>query len=89
MCCAFETFEVQADLKEACRELDRHVVTSVWTQMMTQLSIKIQQNRTDPSKVKIQGEAKAVLQKKTECMVSQTETIQKLQEQLTVVVQFK
>ena len=62
---------------------------------MTHFSIEIQRNRTDPSKLKIQGEANAVLQQveqqkeqqrlQTECMVAQTDTIQRLQEQLTAV----
>ena len=62
---------------------------------MTHFSIEIQRNRTDPSKLKIQGEANAVLQQveqqkeqqrlQSECMVAQTDTIQRLQEQLTAV----
>ena len=62
---------------------------------MTHFIIKIQRNRTDPSKLRIQGEANAVLQQveqqkeqqrlQTECMVAQTDTIQRLQEQLTAV----
>ena len=65
---------------------------------MTHFSIEIQRNRTDPSKLKIQGEANAVLKQveqqkeqqylQTECMVAQTDTIQQLQEHLTA-VQFK
>ena len=95
MRCAFESFEVQSDLKEACRDWDRQDVAPRWARMKTHFSIEIQRNRTDPSKLKIQGEANVVLQQveqqkeqqrlQTECMVAQTDTIQRLQEQLTAV----
>ena len=95
MRCAFEAFEVQSDIKEACREWDRQAVAPTRTRMMTHFSIEIQRNRPDQSKLKIQGEANAVLQQveqqkeqqrlQTECMVAQTDTIQQLQEQLTAV----
>ena len=62
MRCAFEAFEVQSDLKEACQEWDRQAAPPTWARMMTHFSIEIQRNRTDPSKLKIQGEANAVLQ---------------------------
>ena len=57
---------------------------------MTHFSIEIQQNQTNPSKMKRQGEANAVLQLQyveqqnkqqllqTECMAAQTDTIQRL-----------
>ena len=63
--------------------------------MMIHFSIEIQRNRTDPSKLKLQGEANAVLKQveqqeekqrlQSECMVAQTDTINRLQEQLTAV----
>ena len=52
MRCAFETFEVQVDLKEAYRDWDRQVAVPTWARMMTHLSIEIQNNQTDPSKMK-------------------------------------
>ncbi|OEU09765.1 hypothetical protein FRACYDRAFT_248024 [Fragilariopsis cylindrus CCMP1102] len=95
MRCAFETFEVQSDLKEACREWDRQAAPPTWARMMVHFSIEIQRNRTDPSKLKLQGEANAVLKQveqqeekqrlQSECMVAQTDTINRLQEQLTAV----
>ena len=62
MRCAFETYEVQADLKDACQDWDRLVVAPTWARMMTNFSIEIQRNRIDQSKMKRQGEAKVVLQ---------------------------
>ena len=85
MRCAFESFEVQSDLKEACRDWDRQAVAPTWARMMTHFSIEIQRNCTDPSEMKRQGEANAVIQQveqqkkqqrlQTECMVAQTDTI--------------
>ena len=95
MRCAFETFEVQEDLKEACWDWDRLMVAPTWARMITHFSIEIQRNQTDPFKMKRQGEANLVLQQveqqkeqqhlQTECMVAQTETIQRLQGHLTAV----
>ena len=62
MCCAFETFEVQADLKEACQDWDRQAPAPTWARTMTHFSIEIQRNQTDPFKMKKQGEAHTVLQ---------------------------
>ena len=93
---AFGTFEVhmQVYLKEACRNLERQMVAPTWARMMTHFSIEIQWNQTNLSKMKRQGKANAVLQQveqqhlQTECMVAQTESVQRLQEQL-VAVQFE
>ena len=62
MRCAFETFEVHSDLKEACRNWDRQAVAPTWARMMTHFSIEIQRKHTDPSKMKLQGEANAIIQ---------------------------
>ena len=61
MRCEFEAFKVQSDLKEAYQEWDRQAVAPIWARMMTHFSIEIQRNCTNPSKLKIQGEANAVL----------------------------
>ena len=56
--------------------------------MNVHFSFEIQRNQKDQSKMKRQGGANAVLQQveqqrlQTECMVTQTETTQRLQEQL-------
>ena len=72
----FKTFEVQADLKEACCNWDRQAVTPTWARLMTHLSIETQRNRMDPSKTKRYSEANAVLKQveqqrvKSDCMVA-------------------
>ena len=60
--CAFETFKVQLDLKDACCNWDQQEAAPTWARMMTHFSIEIQHNCTDPSKTKRQGETNAVLQ---------------------------
>ena len=94
MRCAFERFEVQADLKEVCCDWGRQVAAPTWATLITHFSIEIQQNRTDTSKMKRQGKANRVLQQveqqqqqqlQSECMVAQIEKIQRLQDQLAAV----
>ena len=48
---AFEAFELQSDLKEACRDWERRSVQplAIWVLMKKHFSIEIQRNRTDPS----------------------------------------
>ena len=60
--CVFETFKVQTDLKDACCDWDRQAIAPTWAMLTTYFTIEIQQNQTDSSKVKQQGEANEVLQ---------------------------
>ena len=49
MRCAFETFKIQSDLKEACRDWDQlpAIPPPTWAMMKTHFSIEIQRNWTD------------------------------------------
>ena len=60
--CAFETFEVQSDLKDSCWEWDRQVAAPTWVRLMTHFKIEIQKNKTNLAKMKRQDKANAVLQ---------------------------
>ena len=61
---AFESFELQSDLKEACRDWDRQPAQplATWDLMEKLFSIEIQRNRTDPSTLHCQEQANAVLE---------------------------
>ena len=62
---AFESFELQSDLKEACRDWDRRPVQhlATWDLMKKHFSIEIQRNQTDPSTLHRQKQANAVLER--------------------------
>ena len=60
MQCAFESFEVHINLKDACRDWDRQPAAPTCARMMVHFSVEIQRNQTDLSKMRIQGEANAV-----------------------------
>ena len=62
---AFELFELQSDLKEACRDWDRHPVKplAIWGLMKKHFSIEIQRNRTDPSTLHRREQANTVLER--------------------------
>ena len=42
--CAFESFEVHAGLKDACRDWDRQLTAPSWARMMVHFSVEIQRN---------------------------------------------
>ena len=62
---AFEAFELQSDLKEACRDWDRRPVQPLATWALTKkhFSIEIQRNQTDPSTLHCREQANAVLKR--------------------------
>ena len=94
---AFESFEVQSDLKEACRDWDRRPVQplATWDLMKKHFSIEIQRNRTDPSTLHRREQANAVLehvnaaqeeqQLQQTVLLAQTDKIQELQTRLATV----
>ena len=62
---AFEAFELQSDLKEACRDWDRRPVQplATWALMKKHFSIEIQRNQTEPSALHRREQANAVLER--------------------------
>ena len=61
---AFESFELQSDLKEACRDWDRRPAQplATWDLMKKHFSIEIHRNPTDPSTLHRREQANAVLE---------------------------
>lgn len=94
---AFESFEVQSDLKEACRDWDRRpaLPLATWDLMKKHFSVEIQRNRTDPSTLHRQEQANAVLERvnaaqeeqqlQQTVLLAQTDKIQELETRLATV----
>ena len=94
---ASESFELQSDLKEACRDWDRRPALPLasWDLMKKHFSIEIQRNRTDPSTLHRQEQANAVLERvnvaqeeqqlQQTVLLAQTNKIQELETRLATV----
>ena len=93
----FEWFELQSDLKEACRDWDRQPVQplATWDLMKKHFSIEIQRNQTDPSTLHRREQANAVLEQvnttqeeqqvQQAVLLAQTDKIQELETRLATV----
>ena len=89
----FETFELQSDLKEACRDWDRP--TSYMDIDEKKLSIEIQRNQTDPSALHRREQANTVLERvnaaqeeqqlQQTVLLAQTDKIQEQETRLAIV----